>query len=207
MPPRPRPPPGTRAERHGDAALDERSATRPTAVCRLRVESPPTARPAHPALATPRTAPFAIPSCPHDGADLARSPLARLPPPTTRTPPPWPRRLRRDSVSPTDHRLNHQAESVEIHPTARVARAGRRLHTAPDTSRAPAQQLDPKRPDQRRLTPVHRRRNPLLIAVAPGQSRLPRNHPRLALQAGVAGSSPARSTSEKALNKPFCRIE
>ena len=45
---------------------------------------------------------------PHDAADLARALLARLPLPASRAPLPWPRRPRRDSVSPTEHRLHHQ---------------------------------------------------------------------------------------------------
>ncbi len=120
---------------------------------------------------------------PHHAADLARPLLARLTAPPARTSLPWPRRLRRDSVTPADRRPP-TAASVEFHTTARAANAGRRLCTALGTSRTPAQQLDPILPDQRRLTPDRPRRNPLLIGVAPGHSRPPRNHPHLALQAG-----------------------
>jgi hypothetical protein len=120
---------------------------------------------------------------PHHAADFARPLLARLTAPAPYTPLPWLARLRRDTVSPV-HRRPQLADSAEIHATARAANAGRRLRTALDTNRTPAQQLDPIRPDQHRLTPDRRPRNPLLIAVGPGRSRPLRNHHHLALQAG-----------------------
>ena len=142
---------------------------------------------------------------PHHAADPARPPLARLSLPPARAPLPWPRRLRRDSVSPTEHRLHHQA-SVEFHATARAANAGRRLRTALDTNRTPAQQLDPTRPDQRRLTPDRLRRNPLLIAVVPGQSRPPRNHRHLALQAGGRRFEPGTLHNETRCKRRVSRF-
>ena len=55
-PPTPRPPPDTRAEHYVDAVRDARNAICPRAVPSRLAESPPTARPAHPAPAGPETA-------------------------------------------------------------------------------------------------------------------------------------------------------
>jgi hypothetical protein len=131
----------------------------------------------------------------HNAADLARPPLARLTAPPARTPLPWLARLRRDTVTPV-HRRPHLADCAEIHATARAANAGRRLRTALDTNRTlPNSSIRSARIS--RLTPDRRRRNPLLIAVVPGQRRPPRNHPHLAASWGRR-FEPGRSTRARA---------
>ena len=142
---------------------------------------------------------------PNDPADLAGALLARLTTPASRAPLPLDPRPRRDTLTPA-HRRPRPAECSEIHTTTRAANAGRRLRTALDTNRTPAQQLDPTRPDQRRLTPVRRRRNPLLIAVVPGQSRPPRNHHHLALQAGGRRFEPGTPHNETRCKRRVSRF-
>ena len=143
---------------------------------------------------------------PHDAADLARPLLARLSPPPARAPLPWPRRLSAGYAQPDGTSPAPPGGSVEFHATARAANAGRRLRTALDTNRTPAQQLDPTRPDQRRLTPDRLRRNPLLIAVVPGQSRPPRNHRHLALQAGGRRFEPGTLHNETRCKRRVSRF-
>ena len=201
----PRPRPDSPAERYADAARDERqchsSHGRSFAPGGVTADSTTGTPGACSASNNTRRQSRAQ----THAADPARPPLARLSLPPARAPLPSPRRLRRDSVTPTEHRLPHQA-SVEFHTTARAANAGRRLRTALDTNRTPAQQLDPTRPDQRRLTPDRLRRNPLLIAVVPGQSRPPRNHRHLALQAGGRRFEPGTLHNETRCKRRVSRF-
>lgn len=138
---------------------------------------------------------------PHYAADLARPPFPRVA---------FPTRVHRCRGSPAFGGI--RLPSCAAGPSGRLRRdphdgprnAGRRLRRALDTTeRLPTARSDP--PGSAPLTPDRRRRNPLLIAVVPGQSSPAPNHPQLACKLGVDGSSAARSIIPKPVKAAgFC---